>query len=97
MANKSTTVSPKVDDGSKELKLPSGKTAVMRDFKGKDVREAQRLSEGDPGKLLFGIIAITTTIDGTPVTLEDLDEMNGQDVFTLYGQFGGNFISAPNS
>lgn len=97
MTKTSATVTPPKAGDPKELKLPSGKVAIMRDFKGKDVREAQRLSEGDPGKLLFGIIAITTTIDGNPVTLEDLDEMNGQDVFMLYGQFGGNFTSAPNS
>lgn len=75
---------------SKEIKLPSGKVAVIAPFKGKHVREAQRIADGDTSKIMFAMIAVTTTIDGLPVVVEDLDEMDGQDVLKLMGEFGGN-------
>lgn len=84
-------------DNVKTFVLPSGKVAVMRDFKGKHVREAQRQAGGEPDKLLFTIIALTTEIDGKAVIMEELDEMDGMDVFALYGQFVSKpFTLAPS-
>lgn len=80
----------------KTIKLPSGKTAVVLPFLGKHIREAQKIADGAADKLLFAIIAITTTIDGQPIVMEDLDEMNGFDVMELYGIFGTSFTSAPS-
>lgn len=80
----------------KTIKLPSGKTAVISPFLGKHIREAQKIADGAADKLLFAIIAVTTTIDGQPVVMEDLDEMSGFDVMELYGQFGTSFTSAPS-
>ena len=80
---------------AKEIKLPSGKTAAISEFKGKHIREASRIADGDSSKLIFAMIAITTTIDNEPVLMEELDEMDGQDVLALMGEFGGNFTSTP--
>ncbi|MFO0387561.1 MAG: hypothetical protein ACK505_12335 [Flavobacteriales bacterium] len=79
--------------GQKTIKLPSGKTAEVRPYKGKDIRQAMKVSEGDQSKLIFAIIAHTTTIDSKPVVMEDLDEMDGSDVFALMSEFG-NFTQS---
>lgn len=86
----------KDEQGNKTVTLPSGKIAVISSFKGKHIREAQKIANGEADKLLFAIIALSVIIDGKPVLLEELDEMDGMDVMTLYGQFGTNFTSAPN-
>jgi hypothetical protein len=78
----------------KEIKLPSGKVATIAPFKGKHVREAQRIADGDTSMIMFAMIALTTTIDGQAVVAEDLDEMDGQDVLALMGEFGGSLSPA---
>lgn len=82
--------------GNKTVNLPSGKVAIIAKFLGKHVREAQKIAGGESDKVMFAIIALTTTIDSKPTVMEDLDEMDGMDVMTLYGQFGSNFSSAPS-
>lgn len=81
---------------AKTITLPSGKTAEIGDFKGKHIREAQRIANGDQGMFLFAMISICTTIDGEPVLAEALDEMPGEDVLQLMAEFSDkNFSSAP--
>jgi hypothetical protein len=80
----------------REVKLPSGKIARIRDFLGKDIREAQKVADGEAGSLIFAIIATTTTIDGKGITMEDVDAMAGLDALELMKQFGTNFTSAPS-
>lgn len=81
----------------KEIKLPSGKVAIIGEFKGKHIREAQRIADGQQDKFLFALISITSTIDGQPIVVEDLDEMSGADVMMLMGEFSGNFTSPANT
>jgi hypothetical protein len=71
--------------------LPSGKIAVVGEFFGKHIREATRIADGDSGKMIFALIAITTTIDGKPIVVEDLDLMQGRDVLKLQSMFSVNF------
>jgi hypothetical protein len=75
----------------KEIKLPSGKVAIIGEFKGKHIREAQRIADGKQDMFLFALIAITGKIDGENVNAEDLDEMDGADVLALMSEFSGNF------
>jgi hypothetical protein len=75
---------------SKTITLPSGKTAVIGEFKGMHIREAQRVSGGEQDKFLFALIAATTQIDGKPVVMEEMDEMDGKDVLALMGDFSEN-------
>jgi hypothetical protein len=77
----------------KEVALPSGKKATIKPFKGRDIREAQKISGTDTSLVIFAIIAVTTTIDGNPVTAEELDDMDGMDVFELMNSFGSGFIA----
>lgn len=73
---------------AKEITLPSGAVATLNPYKGKHIRQAQKLSNGDETKLVPAIIASTVLIDGKPIVMEDLDEMHGPDVLKLMGEFG---------
>jgi hypothetical protein len=72
---------------AKSITLPSGKVAEIQDFKGKHIREAQRISDGETDKFIFAMISVCGTIDGKPIIMEDLDEMDGKDVLALMGEF----------
>lgn len=78
------------------LQLPSGKTATFEPFKGRHIREAQRVAGGDTEKITFALIAMLAKIDGAAVLAEDLDDMDGRDVLALMGHVGSNFSSPPN-
>lgn len=82
---------------TKEVTLPSGAKAVIKPFKGKDIRQAQTIAGDDTSKLMFAIIAVTTELDGKGIVMEDLDEMDGMDVMALFKEFGGNFMPRQNS
>ena len=88
MANEQTENLTVAADGTVTLVLPSGKTAIMKPYKGKQIRQAQKAAGGDETKLVYAIIALTTEIEGKPIVMEDLDEMSGPDVLKLMGQFG---------
>jgi hypothetical protein len=75
-------------DGTVELVLPSGAEAVLKPYKGKHIRIAQKLSQGDETKLVPAIISQVVTVNGKPVIMEDMDEMHGPDVLKLMGEFG---------
>ncbi len=87
------TTDTKNTETVKEITLPSGKKAVIKPFKGRDIREAQKISGTDTSMVIFAIIAVTTTIDGSPVAAEELDDMDGMDVFELMNSFGSGFIA----
>jgi hypothetical protein len=75
-----------------EVKLPSGKLAVIREFKGRDVMKAMKIAgTDDPHKIIFSLMALTTTIDEKPIVMEDIEDMNGKDVLALIGEFGEAF------
>lgn len=72
----------------KTINLPSGKVAQVTDFKGRHIREAQKVAGTETEKYLFALIAATTTIDDKPIVMEDLDNMEGFDVLELMKAFG---------
>lgn len=74
--------------GTRTTTLPSGRIATLGEFKGRHVRDAQRVVGEDSDRLIYAIIAMLTTIDGQPVLMEDLDEMPGKDLLRLMGEFG---------
>jgi len=78
----------------REIKLPSGKTAVVRDGKGKDLRMAQRKAQ-TPDDIAFALISELVTLDGQPIIYEDLDEMVLKDVLMLVTEVSGNFPTLP--
>jgi hypothetical protein len=72
--------------------LTSGKTAKMRPLKGKDIRMVQRLMGGDESKFVFAAISQAVTIDGNPITIEELDEMPMGDVMPLMSMVSGFLV-----
>jgi len=82
-------------DGTKTITLKkSGRTATIAPFKGRHVREAQRRAGGDGSDsdaIIYHIICTLVEIEGQPIHLEDIDEMDGGDVLQLMGELGGNF------
>lgn len=75
----------------KEITLPSGAVATKLEFKGKHVRNAQRLADGDQSMALFALISVATLIDGKPILIEDIDEMDGRDVIVLMAEYNDVF------
>ncbi len=75
----------------KTFTLPSGAVCEKLPFKGKDVRLAQRLADGDTSKAQFAIISVACLVDGKKVTVEDLDEMDGMDIMTMIAEFEALF------
>lgn len=77
--------------------LPSGKSAEIAPFKGRHIREAHRIAGTETDRMTFALIAMLVKIEGQPVLMEDLDEMDGRDVLELMTKVGSNFTSPPNS
>lgn len=80
---------------AKEKTLGDGRIAVITDFKGKHVLQAQKESNGEEDTFLATLIAKTTTIDGKPIVKEDLEEMDGFDFLIIMGEFSAGFTRKP--
>lgn len=77
---------------TRTITLPSsGKVAVIRKGKGKDMRIAARHVNPaqDPIGYAIALAAQLTEIDGNPVLPEDLDEMEMDDVGAIMGALPG--------
>jgi hypothetical protein len=81
-----------------EVKLPSGaRASVLSKGKGKHVRMAFRMAPGgDQGALMFAMIAVKVRVNGKPLTVEDVDELDDEDVLFLLGKVMGG-KGAPSS
>lgn len=71
--------------------LPSGLKVEETVFKGKHVREAQRLMDGDQSKYAFAIICVACIVEGKKITMEEMDEMDGKDILMLLEKFSPLF------
>ena len=80
----------------KELTLPSGKIAKLKDGKGLDLLNAQRKAKNSD-EILFALIAEIAEIDGEAVIYEDLLEMPLEDVLALQAEISGKFQSLPQN
>lgn len=70
-----------------EVKLSDERVAVIRKGKGADLFKAQKLAN-DPSEISKILLVLLTTIDGKPITEDDLDEMPIEDVMALMNAFG---------
>lgn len=90
---------------SREIVLPSGRHAVVRRGKGKDLIRAHRVVGGNPEPMAvsFALVAELTQIDGNPVVYEDVLGMELDDVLFLQaeclgsGDSTGNFPMPPTT
>lgn len=78
---------------AKELMLPSGKTALIRDGVGRDLLKAQRVAK-QQDEVTFALAAELLTVDGQPVLYEDLLEWPLADVAAVITEIAALF---PNS
>ncbi|MFN3396497.1 MAG: hypothetical protein ACK4Z9_06865 [Thermodesulfovibrionales bacterium] len=78
----------------KEIVLPSGKRATIKDGKGRDLLNAQRKVKS-PEEILYALLAELTEIDGQRLVYEDILEMDLQDVLALQMEIAGNFQFPP--
>lgn len=79
----------------KEIVLPSGKTAKIRQGKGRDLLNAWRKAK-TPDEIVFALIAELVEIDGQKVIYEDLLEMDLKDVLAIQAEVVGDFLPLQN-
>lgn len=78
---------------SKELTLPSGKIAKIKNGKGFDLLQAQ-IKAKNSEEIPYALIAEITEIDGQALVYEDILELDLADVIALQEQISGKFQSA---
>jgi hypothetical protein len=71
---------------AKEITLPSGRIARIKEGKGKDLFWALSNSTGQNDIIKLLIVRLTE-IDGKPITEDDLEELPLVDVMTLMKEF----------
>lgn len=76
---------------AKDITLSDGRTASVQEFFGYHVEEAQAVADGDTKKMISALIAQCVTIDGQPVTMEEVRQMRGKDYLSLMKEFSENF------
>lgn len=77
------------------LTLPSGANAVIYRGKGKHVRRAQDLMDGNPSLYHNALFHLLCFINGKRLTMEDFDEMDMDDYNELMVAVSGNFTKSP--
>jgi hypothetical protein len=71
---------------AKEITLPSGRIARIKEGKGRDLFWALSNSTGQNDVIKLLIVRLTE-IDGKPITEDDLEELPLADVMTLMKEF----------
>jgi len=70
----------------KEITLSSGKKAVIKEGKGRDLFWAYR-NAGDPSEIVRLLMVRLIEIDSEPLTEDDIDEMSISDAMALVKEF----------
>lgn len=73
-----------------EIILPSGKRAVIKEGKGRDLLNAQRKAKSAE-EIVYALLAELVEIEGEKLVYEDIFEMNIKDVIVLQAELMGNF------
>ena len=73
-----------------KVDLSDGTVVTCYPAKGKHVRQAQRLMNGDETLMLFAVISVCADFGGQKRTVEELDEMPSKDIFALMGEYSGS-------
>jgi len=71
-----------------QILLPSGKTATIKDGKGRDLLNAQRKAKS-PDEIMFALMAELTEIENQNYVYEDLLEMPLNDILALQTEISG--------
>lgn len=71
-----------------QIDLPSGKTAEISMFKGRDVMFATEQAGTDTSKIPVYLMAATVKVDGERLVMEDFLDMDGRDYLAIMKEFG---------
>jgi hypothetical protein len=81
----------------KTITLPSGKKAVLKPGKGRDLLKAQRLAN-DPSEIPYALVSILATVDGQELDVDQVLDMDLPDVLKLQEAVTGKAPSpGPNT
>ncbi|MBV8773468.1 MAG: phage tail assembly protein [Deltaproteobacteria bacterium] len=80
-------------NSQRQVILPSGRVATVREGRGRDLINAQRAvgRTAESSALLQALVAILCTVDGKELVYEDVLEMPMADVLMLEAEVLGNF------
>lgn len=80
-----------------EITLPSGAVATIELGKGRHVRQAQKMSEGDASMYMNCMMSLLVTVDGQRMVPESFDDLAANDYVELLAKMSEiNFTSAQN-
>jgi hypothetical protein len=81
------------ENQNRQITLPSGRIATIREGRGRDLINAQRAvgRNADSGALMQALLAMLCRLDGKELVYEDVLEMSIPDVLMLEGEVLGNF------
>lgn len=77
---------------AKTIVLPSGKTAVIQDGKGRHLLQAQ-IKAQKPEEIPYALIAELTEIDGQKYVYEDLLDFDLTDIIALQAEISGKLTT----
>jgi hypothetical protein len=88
----------RMEDSAKEIKLPSGKLALVRKGFGRDLMRAHRAvgHNPEPTAITFALIAELAQVDGKTIVYEDVQAMELGDVLTLEAEIVEGIEQAGN-
>jgi hypothetical protein len=88
----------RMEDSAKEIKLPSGKLALVRKGFGRDLMRAHRAvgHNPEPTAITFALIAELAQVDGKTIVYEDVQAMELGDVLTLEAEIVEGIEEAGN-
>jgi hypothetical protein len=77
----------------RQITLPSGRIATIREGRGRDLIQAQRAvgKTSESSALLMALAAMLCEVDGKPLVYEDVLDMPVADVLMLEAEVLGNF------
>lgn len=79
----------------KTIPLSDGRTAVIRQGKGKDVRTAQQMMGKDTSMYMNCLMHLLVEIDGQKIPAELYDEMNAGDYMELMSAVSDQNFTSP--
>lgn len=88
--SKKETKEPTQIDGLeiiKEIELPSGKTAVILEGKGKHSQIAGRMADGKSDQYMPALMHLLTRVDGEKVAIEEFEDWSLRDYNRLTTEF----------
>lgn len=75
----------------KIVTLPSGIIATIYKTKGRDVRQAQKIADGDPTLFTPAMMAIAIKMNGQNWFIDQFDDLDSDDFMQLMSEVSGNF------